>query len=138
MKYRVEVGLALFLLLFLFSLGDPLIYLGGLLRRAPALAKAADVQCLLQSVPAQASALFFSNPDGSLDWNAYNFIATRTQYELAPRPVAVVVDARADLAAYPYLLAYNLDPAALADLSAQANRRLLQTCGKTAVLGPAR
>jgi len=135
MKVRVELGLAFFLLLFLISIGDPLVYKGGILRRIPSLEMSAGVQCLTQSLPADARALFFSNSDGTLDWNAYNFMATRTQYELAPRVIAVVTSGRAVMDDYPYLLAYQLDAAALAQISSRYQRQVLQTCGNTTVLG---
>lgn len=138
MKYRVELGLVFFLLLFLISIGDPLIHVGALLRRLPSLEKSPKVQCLTQVVPAGARALFLSNIDGTVDWNAYNFIATRTQYDLAPRVVVVVTVGRAVVDQFPYLLAYKMDSDVLAQVSSRYQRPKLQTCDNITVFGPSR
>ena len=121
MKYRVEVGLALFMLLFLLSLGDPVVHIGDLLRRIPEL-------------PADAHALYFSRSDGTLDWNAYNFAATHTQYDLAPRVVEVHPNGSVDLKSFKWLLAYQMDAGSLAQVTAENNLRVVQTCYKIVIL----
>jgi hypothetical protein len=138
MKYKLEIGLGLFLLLFFISTADPLPHPGAVLRRLPNLDTPASVQCIAAVLPVGARALFFSNPDGTLNYNAYNFLYTRAQYQLAPRIVDYRESASGDLAAYTWFLAQGLTPEALAQFAAQNDLRLLQTCDQTAVLTRAR
>ncbi len=138
MKYRVEAGLICFLLLVLISIGDPMVYVGGLLRRLPNLEPAEEMKCLAQTLPVDARALLFSLPDGTLDWNAHNFILTRLQYQLAPRVIIGIPSGPAAPEKYPYWLAYRLDAQSIAQMSGQTGRAVLQTCAGVTVLGPAR
>lgn len=134
MKYKVEIGLVFFLLLFFVSIDDPMVRIGGILRRIPDLEKPEQYRCVAGLVPENAQVLFFSSSDGSLHWNTYNYQFTRAQYELVPRVIYYHETGPVNLEAYQWFLVQGLEPETIELLSQQHQLRIIQTCGKVTVL----
>jgi hypothetical protein len=136
MKHKLEVGLIFFLLLFLISINDPLVYIGGLIRRIPDLQTSPQFVCLAKAIPEQAHVLFASHTDGTLDWNAYNFSFSRTMYNLVPRVLAYKESNNFDVRDYAWLITTHLDPSAIDQMAHQYHLEVVQTCGTMTVLKP--
>ena len=134
MKYKVEIGLLFFLLLFFVSIGDPILRIGGIMRRVPLLEKQEQYRCMAGLIPENARVLYFSNPDGTLHWNTYNFQFTRIQYELVPRVIQYSDTGRVDLGAYQWFLTQGMEQGQLEEFTQQHQLRVLQTCAKVTVL----
>jgi hypothetical protein len=135
MKYRLEIGLIFFLLLFFISIDDPLIYLGGIQRRIPDLQTPVQYRCIASSVPEAAQVLVLSKPDGTLDWNTYNSMFTKTQYFLVPRVMTYrEFSSSGLLGEFKWFLAINLDGQALEPTIRQNRLEVVQACDKLTVL----
>ena len=134
MKYKLEVGLIFFLLLFFISIDNPLVYVGGILRRIPDLQMPANYACIARTVPQTARVLFLSNPDGTVNWNLYNIWIAKAQYQLVPRVLAYTESAPVDLQAYPWFLANGMNPQAIDQMARQNQLQVVQTCDKITVL----
>lgn len=135
MKYRLEIGLIGFLLLFFISIDDPLIYIGGIQRRIPDLRTPAQYNCAASSVPETSRVLVLSNPDGTLDWNTYNFVFTKSQYFLVPRVMTYrEFSSTGLLGEFKWFLAINLDGQALDPMLRQNKLEVVKACDKITVL----
>jgi hypothetical protein len=135
MKYRLEIGLIFFLLLFFISIDDPFVYIGGIQRRIPDLRTPPQYDCIASSVPETAQVLVLSNPDGTLDWNTYNFMFTKSQYFLAPRILTYrEFSSTGMLGKFKWFLATNLETQALELLTHQSGLQIVKSCDKITVL----
>jgi hypothetical protein len=134
MKNKLEVGLIFFLLLFLVSINDPLIYIGGLIRRIPDLQTPQQYVCLANAIPEKSHVLFASNVDGTLNWNTYNFSFSRTMYYLVPRVLAYKESNNFDVSDYSWLITTHIDPPAIDQMARQYHLEVVQTCGTMTVL----
>jgi hypothetical protein len=137
MKYRFEIGLIFFLLLFFISLGDPIVHIGAIRRRIPDLQTPNPYACIVDSVPEATQVLMFSNPDGTLDWHNYDFLLTFTkiQYSLVPRVVTFKeVNATGVLGEFKWFLAIGMDNQALESMTRQSGLQAVKSCDKITVL----
>jgi hypothetical protein len=135
LKNKVEIGLILFLVLFFISIDDPLVYIGGLVRRVPDLQKPAQHACVAKLVPENSKVLFFSNPDGTLHWNTYNIQVTKAQYELVPRIIQYIEGGRVNWDEYSWFLVQGLEAGLVEQTASQHQLRVIQVCGNLTVLG---
>ncbi len=137
MKNRVEISLLFLLFLFLISIDDPILHLGSLLKRIPKLDLPAQSVCIRQVLPEDARILFFSQTDGTVNWNATNFVITRNLYNLVPRVVEYQEHSPVDMQEYKWFLAYRLEADALNQVVREYHLQVLQTCDNITVLGRA-
>lgn len=137
MKYKLEIGLLCFLALFLFSINDPIIYFGGLIRRIPDLHDPSQYACAAQIIPENTVALFFSNSDGTLDWNTYNYYFSKSLYYLEPRALAYQEYNNFDLNEYQWLLAVHMDAQSVDQMAAKYHLQVVQNCDGLVVLSHA-
>jgi hypothetical protein len=137
MTNQTRIGLALLLIIFVFSAGNLNINL------KTALAKKADYQapdeyrCLQKNLPADQNALYFSKPDGTLDWDHLSSPYYRAQYYLAPRLVsAIAQDARAkvDFGAYHWFIAQGINQETLGALEQTQALKMVAVCGDRTIL----
>lgn len=134
MKKRVEIGLILFLLLFFVSIDDPMVHMGDILRRIPKLEKPAQYACIAELISENQAALFFSNPDGTLNWNTYNFQYSRAQYGLVPRVIKYIEAGAVDWDGFQWFLVQGMQPDSIAQTASQHGLSVVQTCNKMTVL----
>ena len=137
MKNRVGIALLFLLFVFFVSIDDPMLHLGSLLKRIPKLDQPAESVCIRQVLPEDARILFFSRTDGTVNWNANNFVITRNLYNLAPRIVEYREHSPVDMQEFSWFLAYNLEGDATEQVAHEFHLQVLQTCGNIAVLGRA-
>lgn len=135
MKYRLEIGLILFLALFFISINDPFVYIGNIQKASPDLRTPAQYECIASSVPETAQILVFSRSDGTFDWSTYNFLFTRSQYFLVPRVMNYTeISSTGMFGKYKWFLAIRMDAQALDPIIRQSGLQVVKSCDTITVL----
>ncbi|MDD1749131.1 MAG: hypothetical protein LUO89_04575 [Methanothrix sp.] len=135
MKNRVEISLLILLFVFFISIEDPILHLGYLLKKIPTLEQPAESICIRQVLPEDARILFFSRTDGTVNWNATNFLISRSLYNLVPRMVEYREHSPVDMQEFKWFLAYDLEADAVDQIVREYHLQVLQTCNNMTVLG---
>ncbi len=69
-----------------------------------------------------------------MDWNAYNFLFSKAQYELVPRILSYSETTSLDMGEYRWLIALKMEPLAVDQLAKQHGLQIVQTCDNMTIL----
>lgn len=137
MNLRKQIGLAAILVILLLSIDSPVISPAEVRARTLAITLEEDLACLSKALPKDAVALFFTDVDGTLDFQKGNDLHQyyRAQYQLAPRLIAAFPRAsRVQIAEYDWLIGYSLTEDELAEVLAWKSVSMVRKCKRETVL----
>ena len=134
MQKRIKVAYIFVLTIFFLSIDTPVIDLKGMLTRHLTTAVPQQIVCFQKEIPVDQDVLFFSNVDGTTDWN--NLVKTyyQIQYWMVPRIIHAYKDGKIDLKQYNWFIAYDLSPEDLNHFLQQNGLVFVRTCDSGAIV----
>jgi hypothetical protein len=135
MQSRTFLGLLFILLVIFLSIRQPFIDLSSAWRRTPHNPIPPEFSCIQNYLPDGVTALYFSEPDGSLS-REENFSGEYflLQYQLAPRLLAVYREQQAEFEQYDWFIAQAVEEEHLAFIMDTLPIDLVGDCGRYLIL----
>lgn len=135
MSNRIFIGLLFILLVFFLSIDQPLIHFTEAASKYWVNTIPEDFECLQSALPDGVTALYFSEPNGSLSWvekfEAEYFLL---QYHLAPRLLAGYRDRQGDFSRFDWFIAQRFELMQLETLADSYRLKIVRECGDYSVL----
>ena len=133
-KNSIKVFYLLLIVVFVSSLEVSKLNIPALFQRKLNLVENGVYTCLSHALPEDALAIFFSKPDGTLDYARYGEQFGFTQYELVPRLLVAVRVAPMNLEEYTWYVAFSLPAEEMNTFKQQLSVEVVQSCDEYVVL----
>jgi hypothetical protein len=131
---NIRIFLLFLLFIFLSSLEISKINIPILFQRRLSIEENGLYDCLGSALPEDATILFFSQPDGTLDFTRYSKEYTYAEYELVPRILVAYHGEPVRLDEYPWLIAFHLPADEIEAILRRYSFDIVIDCEQTAVL----
>ncbi len=91
-------------------------------------------QCYREVIPDHSHILFFSNPDGTLDFDKYMGDYYSTEYELVPRIVEAIKSGSVKMDQYQWFIGLNIPLGEIDAVVKQNHLEIIQNCDNGTVM----